>query len=130
MDDYLAERYGRTKVRAAQDRRRWIIVAALLVLAFLLWSIYTNFFMPRPPVFATTGFVIESPQRATVTFEVTPGSGDGVCAVQVLSQSYAVVGYREVAVDSEPAGKKQTRTVAINTTELGVSGLVDKCWLK
>jgi hypothetical protein len=52
-------------------------------------------------------------------------AGAAVCAVQVLNQAFSVVGYREVEIPS--SGEYKTR---LNTTSLGVTGLVDECWLK
>jgi hypothetical protein len=63
--------------------------------------------------------------QTSVKFSVQSPSGAANCAVQVLNQGYAVVGYKEVDVAS--SGEFET---FVNTTELGVTGLVDKCWLK
>jgi hypothetical protein len=49
-----------------------------------------------------------------------------MCDVQVLSQSYAVVGFKTIAI--EPSGKPSVVvSTVVNTTELGTTGLVDSC---
>jgi hypothetical protein len=58
-----------------------------------------------------------------------PSSQDAVCAVQVLNNGYAVVGYKEIAVSGK-LGEKATLEAALNTTNLGVSATVDRCWFK
>jgi len=52
-------------------------------------------------------------------------AGPAVCAIQVLNTSFAVVGYKELEISQ--SGEYET---LVNTTEPGVTGLVDKCWLK
>jgi hypothetical protein len=58
-----------------------------------------------------------------------PSEQDGVCAVQVLNNSYAVVGYKELTVAGS-LGEKPTLETVLNTTDLGVSATVDRCWFK
>jgi len=84
------------------------------------------------------GFEIASPTRASVTFQLTKDPADTVeCAVQVLSEEYAVVGWRTVVIgpqDASGTGLPSDRTryydVDLRTDALGVNGGVNSCWLR
>lgn len=82
------------------------------------------------------GYVIDSPTQAQVTFQLTKEPEDTVaCAVQVLDEQYAVVGFRTVVVGpaaegevASAADKTQYYDVDLRTDALGVSGVVEECW--
>jgi hypothetical protein len=46
-----------------------------------------------------------------------------------MNKAYSVVGYKEVSIAANQDASGVI-TVSVNTTETGVSGLVDHCWLK
>jgi hypothetical protein len=73
------------------------------------------------------GYTVNDEFSTEVVFEVTRQPGQEVmCDVQVLSQSYAVVGFKTIAI--EPSGKPSVVVATVvNTTELGTTGLVDSC---
>jgi hypothetical protein len=129
-NDYLANRYGNSKAKARNQRILWSSVAASLVLAFFIWSISINFAAPSKMSATVQSFTIidDIQTRITITVE-NPSQQDGVCAVQVLNNSYAVVGYKELPV-AGMLGEKATLATALNTTDLGVSATVDRCWFK
>ncbi|KPN17760.1 hypothetical protein AO716_07295 [Arthrobacter sp. Edens01] len=75
------------------------------------------------------GFTIPDATTAVVDFNVTKPVDTTVdCAVQVLNESYAVVGWKTVRIP--PA---ETQTVSLSTTvrtdSLGVTGGVNACWI-
>jgi hypothetical protein len=129
-NDYLANRYGNSKAKAKNQRILWTSVGASLVIAFFVWSISINFASPSKITADVKSFTIidEIQTRLTITID-NPSKQDGVCAVQVLNNSYAVVGYKELAVAGE-LGDKAILEAALNTTNLGVSATVDRCWFK
>ncbi len=59
----------------------------------------------------------------------------GQCAVQVLSSSFAVVGWEVVTIGPTPAsegtdnGRTTAERVSLRTESLGVSGVVESCWI-
>ena len=129
-NDYLANRYGRTKVRAKIQRRFWISVGAVLLGTFFVWSILVNFASPANLSANVQSFSVISAQQTVVTIQVAnPTQRDGICAVQLLNKGFTVVGYREQAI-SGSLGKAPVLQVPVNTTNLGVSASVDRCWLK
>lgn len=129
-NDYLANRYGNSKAKARIQRILWSSVATGLVVAFFVWSISINFAAPSKISAVVQSFTIvdDIQTRMTITVE-NPSQKDGVCAVQVLNNSYAVVGYKELSV-AGALGEKPTLETVLNTTNLGVSATVDRCWFK
>jgi hypothetical protein len=129
-NDYLANRYGNSKAKARNQRILWASVGASLVIAFFVWSISINFAGPSKITADVTSFTIIDEIQTRMTISVdNPSSQDAVCAVQVLNNGYAVVGYKEIAVSGK-LGEKATLEAALNTTNLGVSATVDRCWFK
>lgn len=124
VSDLMAERYGK---RAGNKPNRKLIIglAAVLLATFLAWAIWVSVQGANQIKTQDRGYEIISPLQASVKFAVQTPAGPAVCAIQVLNQSYSVVGYKELPVAA--SGEYET---FVNTTELGVSGLVDKCWLK
>ncbi|WP_296630274.1 DUF4307 domain-containing protein [Rhodoluna sp.] len=130
QSDLLADRYGTSRVPASRKRLGVIALAVVLLLGFLALALSVAFAEANKLETKDLGYQILSPQQALVKFEVkSPNDTEITCAIKVLSQSFAVVGYREVPV-SALAGQPQQFETLVNTTQLGVSGLVDKCWRK
>ena len=129
-NDYLANRYGNTKARARNQRILWTSVGVVLVVSFFVWSISVNFTTPSKITAEIQSFSVANEIRTDVKVSVeNPTQKDGVCAVQVLSNSYGVVGYKEVAVAGS-LGVAPVIDAVLNTTNLGVSATVDRCWFK
>jgi Domain of unknown function (DUF4307) len=129
-NDYLANRYGNSTAKARNQRILWTAVAATLVAAFFVWAILINFAAPSKITAEMQSFRVVSEIQTEITVSVqNPTKQDGVCAVQVLSNSYGVVGYKELAV-SGTLGEELTLESSLNTTNLGVSATVDRCWFK
>lgn len=129
-NDYLANRYGNTKARARNQRILWTSVGVVLVVSFFVWSISVNFTTPSKITAEIQSFSVVNEIRTDVKVSVeNPTQKDGVCAVQVLSNSYGVVGYKEVAVAGN-LGVAPVIDAVLNTTNLGVSATVDRCWFK
>jgi hypothetical protein len=123
--DLLAERYGKTAKSDGATRRRVIILATALICIFLGWAVWVTASSSAEVKAQVLGYEVLSANQTSVKFSVQSLPGPTKCAIQVLNQNYAVVGYK--VVDVATSGELQT---TVNTTELGVTGLVDKCWLK
>lgn len=124
VSDLMAERYGKNSGKKP-NRRVVITLASALLAAFLGWAIWVTVENADQIKTQDRGYEILSAEQALVRFSVQSPSGPAICAIQVLNQGYAVVGYKEVPVPT--SGEFEA---LVNTTQLGVSGLVDKCWLK
>jgi hypothetical protein len=138
--DSLANRYGRSQRTGPTFWARWgrwVAVAALvLAVGFVAWI--TASATSRNLDWKDVAFDITSPTRASVTFQLTKDPEDTVeCAIQVLSEQYAVVGWRTVVIgpqDESGSGLPSDRTryydVTLRTDELGVNGGVNSCWIR
>ncbi len=124
----LANRYGAPKPGLSR-RTKTIAVGTALVLACGAAALMA---MPSPGgdvSFKDVGFSITDASHARVDFQVTKDPEDSAsCAVQVLSDSYAVVGWKQVTIG--PAEEATTgHQLEIRTDALGVTGGVNTCWL-
>jgi hypothetical protein len=119
-------RYGPSPTASSRRRRRLGLIAVAVVgLAVAVW-IALNV-AGQPVSWKDVGFHVEGPRATDVTFEVTkPAEATVTCLVKALSESYAEVGVRIVTVG--PADQASQRvTATVQTTELAVSGTVDRC---
>jgi hypothetical protein len=124
----LEERYGR-KATTRQTRIRIGILAGALVSVFLGWAIWVSFFTTPAPKASVVGYDVIDDQHTQVRFTVSkPADKSATCEVRVLSNSYGVVGYLEVPVPADTPSNRILE-VSVNTTQLGVTGVVDRCWL-
>jgi hypothetical protein len=119
-------RYGPAPTPLTHRRRRiGLILAAVAGLAVAVW-IALNV-ASQPVSWKDVGFHVQGPQAIDVTFEVTkPRAKTVVCKVRALSQSYSEVGVRMVTVGPADEGTQRV-TATVPTTELAVSGTVDRC---
>ena len=125
----MDERYGRNR-NPKRDRYIAFSVAGVLTLAFFVWAISLTVDQSDQVTSRDISYEITSNTSAKVVFEVSRNPGDTVlCAIQVLSESFAVVGYKEIEI--APSLKRSTVISSeLLTTEKGVSGLVDTCRVK
>lgn len=129
-NEYLAKRYGKNPSKDRNQRVLWTVVGAALLVAFLVWALIINFAAPSSISANIKNFDLKSPIQTTATVTVTnPTQRDGICAIRVLNKSFAIVGYRELPVAGSLGAVADVET-SINTTELGVSATVDRCWFK
>ena len=125
-ENLLQQRYGLGSSRK-RDRILAISVAAVAIASFLVWAIWFTIDDASKISTRDVGFTVIDEFSTEVVFEVSRNPGQAVvCDVQVLSQSYAVVGFKTLAV--EPSASRSTViSTMVNTTEMGTTGLVDSC---
>jgi hypothetical protein len=122
----LQERYGRGKTQK-RDRAMVIGLGSIFLIAFLIWAVVFVVQDANRVTHRDIGYTILSESRAEIIFEVTRKPGAKVsCTLQVLNQNFAIVGYKTLEI-APSQSKSQVISTTINTTELGVSGLVDEC---
>ena len=119
-------RYGPSPTAATHRRRRLGLIAVAAVgLAIAVW-IALNV-AGQPVSWKDVGFHVQGPEAIDVTFEVTkPRQDTVVCKVRALSEAYSEVGVRMVTVGPADEGTQRV-TATVQTTELAVSGTVDRC---
>ena len=125
-ENHLEKRYGVGTTRR-KDRVLAISIGTLALVAFVVWALIFTIDDAQKISTRDVGFTVNDEFTTEVVFEVTRQPGQQVmCDVQVLSQSYAVVGFKTIAV--EPSAKPSVVvSTVVNTTELGTTGLVDSC---
>lgn len=124
---YLEDRYGKS---TAPKRKTIIVLASALLFVFFVWAIAVSFFAPATAKASVLGYQVINPQSTEVRFTVSKTAKvDAICEVEVLSNSYAVVGFLEVPISADAPADK-VYVVAVNTTQLGVTGVVDTCDVK
>ncbi|WP_344882070.1 DUF4307 domain-containing protein [Zhihengliuella alba] len=125
----LANRYGAPKRRLAPRTKRWGLVGALAVAVGLAgWVAVAN---SADVTFKDLSFSIDSATSATVTFDVQKDPADTAqCAVQVMDETYAVIGWETVRIGPAEDGVRSTRhTTEVRTEYEGVSASVNDCWI-
>lgn len=131
----LATRYGTPKPRSTRRTRAavvWTVLAAA-VIGIAVFNLLTG---NRPVTSKDVGFSIVDGATASVDFELTKAPQDTAqCAVQVLSESYAIVGWKVVTIPANPpkagadGGRTTAHRVQLRTESPGVSGGVNACWI-
>jgi len=123
----MRERYGKS---SSSNRKSVIILAVSLLVIFFVWASWATFLAPAKATPKVQGYEVVSPELTKVRFTVDkPAGTTAVCATEVMNSSFAVVGYRQVTIEPD-ASASEVLEVSVNTTQLGVTGLVEKCWVK
>jgi hypothetical protein len=127
----LDARYGR---KPTNSKRNIIVLASILLIAFLSWSIAVNFFTPAEktdPTAKAVEFTELGENRIGAEIKMIGWGVNGVirCSGKALDDGYGVVGYREF--DTLFEGEQEKRFVlTINTTAAASSIVVEKCKLQ
>lgn len=131
----VANRYGPPKPVKSPRPFRLLVVTVLLacIAAVAVFALTSG----NPRISSKdVGFSILNNQRASVDFElIKPAEATAECAVQVLSENYAVVGWKVVTIganaktDGVNNGQTTAHRVELRTDSPGVSGGVNACWL-
>jgi len=135
LPEQIAQRYGRSPQQEAQRRRSVIIAASLITALFVVWAIWANLTAKNEPTFKTSSFEIIDSSNVTVSLVLSkPANSTAICAVQALKEDYGVVAYKEVKIPAtspeDGSISDVPLTVSLRTTELAVTGLVDRCWFE
>jgi hypothetical protein len=125
-ENLLQQRYGLGKTQK-RDRVWATAIALLALVSFLVWAIIFTVNDADRVTTRDVGFTVNDEFSTEVVFEVSRKPGQiVVCDVQVLSQSFAVVGLKTLTV--EPSERRSVViSTTVVTTELGTSGLVAGC---
>ena len=125
-ENLLQQRYGSGKTRS-RDRALAITIASIALVGFLVWAITFTISDADRVTTRDVGFTVNDKFSTEVVFEVSRNPGQiVVCDVQVLSQSFAVVGLKSLTVEPS-SGRSVVISTTVTTTELGTSGLVAGC---
>ena len=133
LPEQIAQRYGKSPQQETQRRRAIFITAGLFAALFIVWAVWANLTAKNEPTFKTSSFEIIDKQNLSVSFVLSkPANSTAICAVQALKEDYGVVAYKEVRIPAtSPEDGSITDVplkVSLRSTELAVTGLVDRCW--
>lgn len=126
----LDERYGRTPRSSRNNKAMGIVAAAgfaVVIGAWLWWGGVLE--APSQLQYRDVAHTIVNETEVSVSYEVTAAPGTEVtCAVQALSASYGIVGWRIVEI---PMSDRWTRVfdTTLRTSEPAVTGLLYECWV-
>ena len=135
LPEQIAQRYGKSPQQEGQRRKAIIITASVFASLFIIWASWAGLTAKNDPAVKTTSFEVIDQTSTSVSFVVTkPANSTVICAVQALKEDYAIVAHKEVII---PASGSEDSTVidvpfkaTLRTTELAVTGLVDRCWFE
>lgn len=135
LPEQIAQRYGKSPQQEGQRRRAIVIAAGLIAALFIAWAIWAALTAKNDPMVKTTSFKVIDATSTSVSFVVTkPANSTVICAVQALKEDYGIVAHKEVVIPA--SGPQDITTIdvpfkaTLRTTELAVSGLVDRCWFE
>ena len=135
LPEQIAQRYGKSPQQEGKRRLAIIITASLFASLFITWASWAALTAKNDPTFKTTSFEVIDKTSTSVSFVVTkPANTTAICAIQALKEDYGVVAYKEVII---PASGSEDGSitdvpvkVSLRSTELAVTGLVDRCWFE
>ncbi|CAN5127502.1 hypothetical protein BH11ACT3_BH11ACT3_10910 [soil metagenome] len=126
----LDDRYGRTPGRRRRGRLLAIVAGIAVVAVTIVWVVWVGLFGTASSLETRDlGYVLQGSDAVEVRYEVTVDSGDSVsCALQALSEDFAIVGWRIVELPPSDDRTRQFRAT-LRVAEPAVTGLIYRCWL-
>lgn len=122
----VLERYGRDRLRR-QDRKMAITVGSLILFAFLIWAMLFVINDSSRVSYRDIAYEVIDEFSTSVTFEVSRNIGQEVtCDITILAENFAIVGFLTLDVAASE-NRSTVISTTVQTTELGVTGLVDGC---
>ncbi|WP_382304892.1 DUF4307 domain-containing protein [Herbiconiux sp. UC225_62] len=126
----LQERYGRTAGRTFRGRLIAWLTGGFVAVVVTVWVVWAGLDGSSATVATQdTAHTVVDSRTVEVEFDVTiPRGSTARCAVQALSEKFAVVGWKIIDV---PASDQATRSFSetVRTSELASTGLIYDCWL-
>lgn len=135
LPEQIAQRYGKSPQQEAQRHRAIFITAGLFAALFITWASWAALTAKNDPTVKTTSFEVIDKTNTSVSFVVTkPANTTAICAVQALKEDYGIVAHKEVIIPASGSENGSITDVPVKamlrTTELAVTGLVDRCWFE
>ena len=126
----LDARYGRSTGKRRRDRWIAISVAAFVAVVVGAWVIWAGLDLSSGGLDSTDiGHKILNDRSVQVSYQVSmPPGSTASCALEVENEAHAIVAWKIVDI---PASTTTTRafTDVVRSSELGVTGLIYRCWL-
>ena len=128
--DPIEARYGRNPERSRRGRLLAVIAAAGVGVVVVAWVVWAGLLGPDASLGSRDlGYALVGDDAIEVRYEVTVDAGRDVsCALQALNDTFAIVGWKVVAIPASDEGTRQFRET-LRTSEPAVTGLIYRCWL-
>lgn len=128
--DPIEARYGRSPERRRRGRLLGILAGAGVTVAVVSWVVWVGLLGPNATLGSRDlGYSLVGDDAVEVRYEVTVDAGKTVsCALQALNDTFAIVGWKVVAIPASDEGTRQFRET-LRTSEPAVTGLIYRCWL-
>jgi Domain of unknown function (DUF4307) len=124
----LDERYGRTPTRRRRGRISAIVVGGIVLVAVVVWSLWTGIGGSVTALdTTTTGVTITSAEATDVQWLVTGRAGTKlVCAIEATDTDGVVVGLAEVVLPATGQVNRGGET-RVRTVRRASNGLIESC---
>ena len=126
----LDARYGRTRQKRRRDLTLAWAGAIAFVLVFAAWVVWVAFDGTGDTIGSRDiGHKVIDDRTVSISYDVSMPPGTSArCALQVQNDTHNIVGWKVVDI---PASERYTQafTDTVRTTQLGVTGLIYRCWL-
>ncbi|HEU4808804.1 MAG TPA: DUF4307 domain-containing protein [Homoserinimonas sp.] len=126
----LDARYGRTGQKRRRDRTIAWVGAIAFVIVFAAWVVWVAFDGTGDTIGSRDiGHKVIDDRTVSISYDVSmPPGTTAKCALQVQNDTHNIVGWKVVDI---PASDSYTQafTDTVRTTQLGVTGLIYRCWL-
>ena len=110
-------------------RARLVGAGAALAAAVVAAAVYSIPSSAGTVTFKDVGFSFPEEGMATVQFNLDKSAGStAACAVQVLNESYAIVGWKTVVLGPE-LPESSTQNISVRIDSPAVTGGVNTCWI-
>jgi hypothetical protein len=128
--DLLQARYGRSPARRRRTRLIAIVAGAAVLAVVIAWVVWAGLLGPSASLGSRDlGYSLVGEDAIEVRYEVTADAGAPVsCALQALNSTFAIVGWKVIAIPPSDQGTRQFRET-LRTSEPAVTGLIYRCWL-
>lgn len=104
-----------------------ITVGSLILFAFLIWAMLFVINDSSRVSYRDIAYEVIDEFSTSVTFEVSRNIGQEVtCDITILAENFAIVGFLTLDVAASE-NRSTVISTTVQTTELGVTGLVDGC---
>jgi hypothetical protein len=128
--DLIEARYGRSPERRRRTRLLAIVAGGGVLAVVIAWVVWAGLLGPSASLGSRDlGYSLVGDDAIEVRYEVTADAGASAsCALQALNSTFAIVGWKVVAIPPSDEGTRQFRGT-LRTSEPAVTGLIYRCWL-
>jgi len=126
----LDARYGRSPGKRRRDR--WIATGGAIAVAIVIgaWVVWAGLDQASGGLSSQDiGHRVLNDREVSISYQVTmPPGSTASCALEVENEAHAIVGWKIVDI---PASTTSTNAFknTVRSSELGVTGLIYRCWL-